>query len=91
MLDDNHQTVCDDGIIYLRLHGVFRSAPKLLDFDDKVVEMVPIEERGQLGENVFVIIHLPRVSAIVKLKSVDSKNLWNQLILLLFQRTISIF
>lgn len=30
---------------------------------DKVVEMVPVEERGQLGENVFVIIHLPRVSA----------------------------
>jgi hypothetical protein len=41
---------------------------------DQVVEMVPVEERGQLGENVFVIIHLPRVSAKVKFKSVDSKN-----------------
>ncbi len=44
---------------------------------DKVVEMVPVKERGQLGENVFVIIHLPRVSAKVKFKSVDSKKLWN--------------
>jgi hypothetical protein len=44
---------------------------------DKVVEMVPVEELGQLGENVFVIIHLPRVSAKVKFKSVSLQNLWD--------------
>ena len=41
---------------------------------DKIVEVIPIKERDQLGENVFVIIHLPGVSAKVKFKSVDSKN-----------------
>jgi hypothetical protein len=46
-------------------------------FSDEVVEVVPVKERGQLGENVFVIIHLPSVSAKVKFKSVDSKNLRN--------------
>ena len=44
---------------------------------DVIVEQTSVKERGQLGENVFVIIHLPRVSAKVKFKSVDSKNLWN--------------
>jgi len=49
-------------------------------FADEVVEVVPVEEPGQLGENVFVNVHLPKVSAKVKFKSVDSENLCNLLI-----------
>lgn len=49
-------------------------------FADEVVEVVPVEEPGQLGENVFVNVHLPKLSAKVRFKSVDSENLCNLLI-----------
>jgi hypothetical protein len=49
-------------------------------FADEVVEVVPVKKPSQLGENVFVNVHLPKVSAKVKSKSVDSGNLYNLLI-----------
>lgn len=60
-------------------------------FTDEVVDVVLIKEQGQLGEDVFVIIHLPRLLAERKIKFVDSENLWILLILLLFLRTVSVF
>jgi hypothetical protein len=56
-----------------------------------VVEQTPVQKRGELGENVFVFVHLPSVFGKDKFKSVSLQNLCNQLILLVFQRTISIF
>ena len=42
MLDHGHKAESDDGDIYLRLHGVLRSAPELLDFE---VLFQPLEEQ----------------------------------------------
>ena len=49
-----------------------------------IVERTSVKKRGEIRENVFVIIHLPRVFDKDKLKSVSLQNLNNHLILLLF-------
>ena len=40
-----------------------------------VVEQTSVKERGELGENVFVFVHLPKVFGKDKFKSVSFQNL----------------
>jgi hypothetical protein len=44
---------------------------------DVVIEQTSVKERGELGENVLVFVHLPRVFGKDKFKSVSLQNLWN--------------
>ena len=45
MLDYSDQAISDDGDIYLRLYGILRSAPELLDFE---MLLQPLEEQLDL-------------------------------------------
>ena len=82
MLDDGHKAESDDGDIYLRLHGVLRSAPELLDFEvlfqpleeQLYLPAVLVEFRNQQGFKAYGVGHEHELTSLLLVPVLDEPH-----------------